>query len=287
MVAKRRHVRGEDEEDSEESSGHVSEGAVDGSRLERRRARRRLTRYFAEAMEKSASGSSFLERCSVSQTTLLGYQKVVSRRLGLRGDERVDCGLVEYFHCKYFEGKHPSLGERTLARVMMWDPNYSKLGLGRIPRAWRSLRGWRRFTPTISRKPLLWPFWARVAQVLSERHLGMAVFVLMGVSGYFRPSELMSVRRCEIIVPAREVLPVSSVLLFPEENKRASLSDSVELDDERLGWLDPIWRTMAEEGDEQSASGFKYPEFAAAFKQTVTLMQMGHMVAYQMRHSGP
>lgn len=299
VLAKRRHVQDEDEEDSEESSAEPEADLSEGTLQERRRARRRLSRYFAEAMDSSASGSSFLERCSVSPITLTGYQKAVeefrkfsrSRRLVLRGDERVDSALVEYFHARYFEGKHPSMAERTLAGLMMLDPNYSQLGHARIPRAWRALRGWRRLTPTVSRKPLPWPFWTRVAELLTEQHLGMGVFVLMGVSGYFRPSELMSLRRCDLIAPAPGVLAVWSVLLFPEEKKKASktgvFSDSVELDDERLLWLDPIWRSMAKEGDERSAWGFSYPEFAAAFKRTVAAMGVGHVVAYQMRHSGP
>ncbi len=43
----------------------------------------------------------------------------------------------------------------------------------------------------------------------------MAVFTLTGVSGYLRPSDLLYMRRCDLIPPAAGVLETWSALLFP------------------------------------------------------------------------
>ena len=93
-------------------------------------------------------------------------------------------------------------------------------------------------TPTVTRKPLPWPFWAGMAVELASSVPAMGVFTLMCVSTYCRPSELLSLRRCDLVAPSPGVLKWWSLLLFPEEEGRASktsqFNDSIELDDDRL-----------------------------------------------------
>ncbi len=72
-----------------------------------------------------------------------------------------------------------------LAALMMLEPEFSQMGRRRVPRAWRALRGWKKLTPTVTRKPLPWPFWCGIALVMGKHRATMAVFVLMCVSGYF------------------------------------------------------------------------------------------------------
>ena len=301
----RKRVATEDDGSSDESSdGEEAETEGASGQAEKRRARRRVTRHLTEALGLSGEPVSFLEAKSISAQTLRSYRLALVRfmtfaGLGLRarplrhtGDEIVDESLVRFFTKEYFSGGHPSRGERTMAGLMMLEPSFSTSGHQKLPRAWRALRGWRRLTPTVTRKPMPWPFWCGVATLLAKKHhLGMGVFVLLSVSGYFRPSELLSVRRCDIFAPSPGVLEHWSILLFPEHlgkpSKTMQFGDSVEMDDPRVSFLSPVLATMSSEKDERSAWSFAYPDYLQAFKRVVGEMGYPNGVPYQARHSGP
>jgi hypothetical protein len=293
---RRRSTLNEDELSSEESSDG---GENPGLNPAQRRARRRITLHLAEALDQAGTSSGWLESQSVTAKTRKTYREALdrfhefSRRCGLmlRGDETVDAALVQFFTSEYFKGAHPSRGERTLAALMMLEPEFSQMGRRRVPRAWRALRGWKKLTPTVTRKPLPWPFWCGIALVLGKHRATMAVFVLMCVSGYFRPSELLSIRRCDLIAPAAGVLRHWSVLLFPEEENRASktsqFDDSVMMDDERIRFLEPVWLALAKPADLSLMWDFDYHDFLAAFKRAAKELRVPATCPYQMRHSGP
>ena len=175
--------------------------------------------------------------------------------------------------------------------MMMLEPEFSVMGRRRVPRAWRALRGWKRLTPVVTRKPLPWPFWAGLATELGKVNPSMARFTQMCVSGYCRPSELLSMRRCDLVPPAVGVLTSWSILLFPEEVGRASktqqFNDSVEMDDTRILFLEPVWRAMAKTSDLSSAWAFTYHEYLEAFKKAAAQLRCPTVCPYQMRHSGP
>ena len=295
----RRSTANEDEASSEESSVGDSAPLSAAATAAQRKSRRRLMLHLAEAVTLAGAKSSLLETKSVSEATLKNYRESLGRfkefasrcSLPLNGDANVDAALVLYFTAEYFRGGHPSRGERTLAGLMMLEPEFSVMGRRRVPRAWRALRGWKRLTPVVTRKPLPWPFWAGMATTLGLENPGMACFTLMCVSGYFRPSELLSMRRCDLVPPAAGVLTVWSILLFPEEVGRASktqqFNDSVEMDDERILFLEPVWRAMSKQTDLSAAWSFTYHEYLEAFKKAAAKLRMPCVCPYQMRHSGP
>eukprot|EP00974_Lingulodinium_polyedra_P074198 7190386-Lingulodinium_polyedra.AAC.1 len=65
----------------------------------------------------------------------------------------------------------------------------------------------------------------------------MALFLMVCLSGYFRPGELMDVRCEDMLRPMQGALGYWSVLLFPEERRVASkvgeYNDTVVLDHPR------------------------------------------------------
>jgi hypothetical protein len=300
----RKQLATEDDGNSDESSAGEKDmtAGVSGHAATQRKARRRVTRHLAEALGLSGESVSFLETKSISAQTLQSYRQALDRftALGLgprghplrhSGDEIVDESLVQFFTKEYFSGGHPSRGERTMAGLMMLEPSFSKGGHRKLPRAWRALRGWRNITPTVTRKPMPWPFWCGVATLMAKQNLGLGVFVLLSVSGYFRPSELLSVRRCDIFAPKTGVLEHWSILLFPEHlgkpSKTMQFGDSVEMDDVRIKFLMPIPAAMSSDLDVSSAWSFAYPDYFQLFKRVVTEMGYPSGVPYQARHSGP
>lgn len=123
-------------------------------------------------------------------------------------------------------------------------------------------------------------FWAGMAAELAKMSQPwMTAFVRMAVSGYFRPSELLSLRRCDLLPPAPGVTQFCTVLLFPEERRRPSktmqYNHSIEMDDPRVLWLEPMWLDMARPGCTDRAWAFRYPDLCPDF------------CPYQMRPSGP
>lgn len=289
-------------DDGRETSPKDAAEAESGSSSEedRRRGRCRVRRFGKTATLTSRGGRTFLEEQSVAATTLQRYRSAVERFLmsdAARGvkpelDESVDDALARYFTDAFFSGKHPTLGEQTAAGLMALWPEFSMSGGRRIPRAWRALKGWRRLTPMVSRKPLPWPLWAAVAHRLCRRgQRAMAIYVLMTVSCYCRPGELLSLRRCDLVAPAPGVYAAWSLLLFPEEERKASkthmFNDSLPLDDERIAFLAPAWRAIACPTSTAKVWGFTYPAFAEEFKKCVTEIGLPDVVPYQMRHSGP
>ena len=61
----------------------------------------------------------------------------------------------------------------------MLEPEFSVMGRRRVPRAWRALKGWKRLTPVVTRKPLPWPFWAGMSLEIAKVSPSMGCFTLM------------------------------------------------------------------------------------------------------------
>ena len=70
-------------------------------------------------------------------------QFVRVNRVLFNTDEEVDDALAKLVNEKYLEGEGSHTGDYTLAALIDRIPEFALLGTGRIPRAWRCLRGWR------------------------------------------------------------------------------------------------------------------------------------------------
>ena len=117
----------------------------------------------------------------------------------------------------------------------------------------------------------------------------MAAFTLLCVTGYFRPGELLAVRRCDLVPPSDRALNSWSVLLHPEEMGRPSktgvYNDSVSLDSSLT--MSPILEVLSDPADTSLAWTFSYPAYSKVFAKAVKELRLVHIVPYQMRHSGP
>ena len=80
-------------------------------------------------------------------------------------------------------------------------------------------------------------------------------------------------------------------MLCPEEEGRASktnqFNDSIELDDDRLHFLTPVWTEMSQSGNLTRAWPFSYPDYLVAFKCAAAKIGWPTACPYQMRLSGP
>lgn len=256
-------ARTEGEQGDEEctSTGSSSEGETERGRraqaLSRRGASRRR-KYLEAVMEGTDTGQTFLETRAVRAPTRERYMAVMrrfnsyaeSQGLLVQGAAEIDAALEEWFEHCFFRGEMPATGEIAMAALMHLMPEFSRCGSAKVPRAWRALKGWRLFSPVKTRKPVPWPVWTALAWRLVEAgRLRAAVFVLLLVSTYLRPSELLGARAEDLNAPAASVVQHWSLLVAPERRmtptKTGIFSDSVLLDAPYTSFLEPMIARLA------------------------------------------
>lgn len=294
---------------SDGTSTDASGGGPVASKRERvlrqNRASYRRRVYAAIAAEVVDGGRlTMLETQAVRRKTKLKYAAALaacrlwvrSRGFRMVNDTEIDKALVTYMDHHYFKGFQSHLGETVMSAFIDANPSFGKYGVRRTPRSWRALRAWRRLTPSRSRRP--WPLfvWAALAVTLVLRGFrDMAIFMLLGLGTYARPSELLGLRQKDLIPPVRGVSRFGSLLIAPAEieatTKTGESDDSVLLDCAWMPWLD---RLGSELGSSQTSPtspvfSFDYPAFCQQFQKALLEMEMGHLgvVPYAWRHSGP
>ena len=119
--------------------------------------------------------------------------------------------------------------------------------------------------------------------------MGMAV--LLCVSCYLRPGELMGLTRASLVRPASCISKHWCLLLFPSEgverSKTGTTDDSIAVDSEYLSWAGPIWEALTEGDPKSFLWTFTYPQFLKQIRLAISAWNLGEVVPYQMRHSGP
>ena len=88
--------------------------------------------------------------------------------LGVAADV-LDAKLVRYFDRLMLEGRDAGAGGKVLSAVQFWVPSFAHHGQLHLPRAHRSLRGWKRLMPGRTRRPLPWTVIAAIAWDLRMR----------------------------------------------------------------------------------------------------------------------
>ena len=119
----------------------------------------------------------------------------------------------------------------------------------------------------------------------------MAIFMLLAVSTYMRPCELLPLLRCHLVRPDAATSSHWSVLVAPQELgqvTKTNLSDvSVILDFPWLTWMHRLIPALAKGPAMEPLWGFSYHQLRSAFTRVTTALGLEGMTLYQTRHSGP
>ena len=86
-----------------------------------------------------------------------GLQRKLLTTVVTTSDYALDEKLVRYLHLRFGKGFHVSRAEKLGAAFPNFHPQFVKNGNRRVPRFWRTLRGYRRRAPARSRRPRTWP----------------------------------------------------------------------------------------------------------------------------------
>ena len=81
----------------------------------------------------------------------------------------VDACLVRVLNEDFFKGYEISRGNHLMADWLHHFPEYGRTGSKKLPRAWRSLKGWKRLAPPRARKPRSYPLVCAMAAQLTRR----------------------------------------------------------------------------------------------------------------------
>ena len=82
-------------------------------------------------------------------------------------------------------------------------PDFNKFGVRKTPRAHRELKGGRKLAPPRSRVPRALALWCALCAELCRKGLHqMAVYVLISVECYLRPSEEFRLRALDLVEPS-------------------------------------------------------------------------------------
>ena len=280
---------------------HLGRTRVKMRQLRARRAHRRAKLYADAILAVQDSGVSLLETLVVTQATQNRYQRYLARYfsdVGLntrqilqKTDSEIDELMCSYFPNHYLQGEQSSFGDQTVAAWVNLNPGFGRVGGRKLPRTWRALKAWRRLTPGRRRKALALPVWCGLAWRLAARgHLRLAIYLMVGVSTYARPSTLLAARRCDLVPPTPGVSRHWAVLTHPREQKKPSkrghFDEGCPLDSPYLQGLDIVFEKLASTTSKAPLWNFDYPEAAALLKEAAEDLGVGPVTLYQMRHSG-
>ena len=208
----------------------------------------------------------------------------VPRGLDVRDSEGLDRLLVDYMNLLYLKGHQAYKADRLAASILHHYPQYGRHGDSKLPRLWRALKGFKKLCPAKSRLAYPLAIWAAVATRMRQLgHARMGLFVLMAVSTYGRPSEMLRLRVFSLVRPSPGITRNWTLLMSPEERpERSKTGDydvSLSLDSPWMtSWSHTLFCLLKDNHPEAPLWDFDYNEYSKVFKK---------VTPYQTRHSGP
>lgn len=119
----------------------------------------------------------------------------------------------------------------------------------------------------------------------------MALFLMVSLSSYSRPSELLRCRIFSLVRPADGITRSWSLLLSPEElharGKTGEYDSSIALDTPYLGnWAPKLFSVLKAGHPEDPLWDFNYSDYNKVMRDIVERFNLD-ITPYQTRHSGP
>jgi hypothetical protein len=206
-------------------------------------------------MEPGCDRMSYLEHLLITENTMKVYRRRAEefihwcsiRHLDWSAAEELDETLLIAFDEMYFKGLSSEDGSCLLAAIKYFEPQYSRLGDARLPRAHRALKAWSKAAPTQQRLPFPEVALGAVLGVLLHgRQLPLALNLLTQFRTYLRPGACDNLRVKQLIPPnidAGNQFCYWGLMLNPTEDrlpgKTGTLDDSLMLDTEL--WLNDFY----------------------------------------------
>ena len=205
----------------------------------------------------------------------------------------LDLAASEFCDHMYMEGHPAYIGERLFAALQDSYTILNQAGSVKLPEFYRSRQAWRRRAPGRSRAPLSFTQVLLIVDWMLRRRLaGMAIWVLVCFTTYYRPSEVFSLCVGDLLRPTSR-LPHHALQLHPAEagvsSKARVFDDGVPLDAEMLSWLPAAMKKVLGLNRRDPAEPmfeFKYQELLKQFRAACEDLGIRDPSLYRLRHGG-
>ena len=258
-----------------------------------------------QASDHDRLGLSYLTANKVRPETQLNYSHALHLLLGwllletlptLSADEWDDA-LLEYLEFLHELGGSFGSASRTLAAVAWARPKLGSPLRSIWRQAMRALAGWKRLRPLSSRPPV--PELGGFSLAMTMLDLGepwMALGTIVTFETYMRPSELLSLRRFQVVTPLRDGEGVTACLTFVlhaleslTPGKTGEYDASIPLDLPRQKWLVPSLQVARAPGPLDGLLWpFTFEEYLKVSKMApkLSLTDILQPTPYGLRHGG-
>ncbi|CAK0894103.1 unnamed protein product [Prorocentrum cordatum] len=125
------------------------------------------------------------------------------RQLATAEPEETNGAAMAHAYRKFPTGEQAFRGEEHVAALMGRAPERFRAGFGKMPRAWRCLKGWRRLAPERSTKLAPLPERRAIAVEFARRDvLAINLGATIGARCHLSPSELLALEASSLIATA-------------------------------------------------------------------------------------
>lgn len=190
---------------------------------------------------------TFLEQSAVSPKTAADYKMRMDvfnmfcflHKLTTLNLQTLDTALTIFLQQCFNDGMELNEATKFLAAIMDARPEASARHL--LPRARRSLKGWKNLDPGRSRPPIPWPLITLIVNSMLQRHqLISAMMILTMFVTYCRPFELLLLEKRDLI--STKTLGMAWSLNLNkaevmETSKMGVQDESMLLDSQEVPWL--------------------------------------------------
>ena len=234
-----------------------------------------------------------LERYSIAVSSFQAYCR--KRRLINSNIDNVDLHLCEYFadlcdqNRPYNDASYALFGYIVLHA----DENTPERDL--LPRARQALKGWNAHYPQSSRTGADFLIWFLISEHMMEQSPAFAAILLLQLDTYARPSEILQVRKRDVIRPVTKQCKFWGIIFgnsgYHERTKTGAQDDTVLLDSFN-GFAPKVMKMVFDQC--RCDSDFLFPNITLAAYETAMKiakqkagLQNFAFTPHSVRHSGP
>lgn len=244
---------------------------------------------------------SLLERKSISVEARDQYKMYFRRFVDFCRDngsplpqspEVLDAMLTDYMDLLFLDNRGAHEGEKTVAAV-----EFNIISVkGKLVRARRALRGWRKEMPPQSRLPLPKVAMFGIAMnLLAAGSREMALMVMVAFFLYLRPGEAADIKASSVVGPVRSAgLQFQFVRLVVREqeggrpDKVGVYDNCIPFDLPSIQWIGRELLALAKTKKNKNSLVFAFTmeEFRKQFTKAAHHLNLQNLHPYQLRHGG-
>ena len=189
-------------------------------------------------------------------------------------DATLDHRVCELFTRLYLGGEQSGCEEQMIAGFFDAFPAFSKMGVRRLPHSLQDLKS----------RALMLGCWAAICRRLVQQgQVPMALYVLLGLSAYSRPSTLLATRRCDLVKPAKDGSLFWALLQHLQEEARPSKTQRYDegclLDSLHLNGLQDLFLAKSGAHDRSPIWSVTYPQVAGAVQRAASEAGLGTVIS--------